>query len=288
MLRRLFKGGSDEEPMEAQTVEDLIVLERYDEAEAQLKARLKVEPEDLHSHLKLAEVYGCQKRSDEAVRTYIHVAEEYAGDGFFDKGIALLARARKMLPADDELQRKIYALEQAKRLEHKRTAAVEGMRAADSSLYNSSQILELQRLWFRLAADGLITMLPVDQVRRLFIVLRSEKPEAGETLVRRGEERPELMVLVGAEVEALVEKGGAERSLRRFGPRDILGDAALFEQAPWPATYRVAESGMILVLDRSGLEKVLVGNPDPRGLLGALRAQGNDREVVDFVRRLGA
>lgn len=288
MFRRLFKGGSGPAAADAETIEDLIVLERYDEAEARLKAHLKYEPDDLHSHLKLAEVYGCVSRFGEAAALYIHVAEEFAADGFLDKGIALLSRAQKMLPADTELPRKIYAFEQAKKLEHKRTAAVEGMRLGEANLSTSSRVVDLQRLWFRLAADGLITVLPTDQVRRLFSVLRFDKPDAGETLVSAGGERPELLLLVGAEVEVRVEKGGVERSLRTFGPRDILGEMALFEQTPWPATIRVTQGGLILALDRPGLEKALLGNPDPRSLVSALRAQGNDREIVEFVRRLGS
>ncbi len=73
--------------------------------------------------------------------------------------------------------------------------------------------------------------------------------------------------------------------LRSFEPGDLIGERALLEHQPWPATYRVAESGMVLKLDPSGLESALHGNPDPRSLLNALREQGLDAQVASTVER---
>jgi hypothetical protein len=53
-------------------------------------------PNDLHSHLKLAEVYTQLQQFARAVDEYGFVAEEYAQDGFYDKGIALLSKAMKL------------------------------------------------------------------------------------------------------------------------------------------------------------------------------------------------
>ena len=114
VFRKMFRGGAREAPAEAATVEDLIVLERYDEAAERLKVRVRENPDDLHSYLKLAEVYTALRRVGDAVDAYLHVADEYARDGFYDKGIALLARAHKLIPTDDALPLKIHALEQIK------------------------------------------------------------------------------------------------------------------------------------------------------------------------------
>ena len=123
-----------------------------------------------------------------------------------------------------------------------------------------------------------------EQIRRLFSVLRFLKPEVGAVLAREGERRPELFVVVSAQLEAT----RAGRSVRSFGPRDILGETALFERAAWPATLTVTAPGLVLALDLEGVEKALIGNPDPRGLLGPLRDQGRDRELAVIAARLGA
>ena len=283
VFRKMFRGGGREEPAEAETIEDLIVLERYGEAEQRLKARLRENPDDRHSYLKLAEVHTAQRRVDDAVEAYIHVADEYARDGFYDKGIALLARAHKLIPADDALPLKIAALEQIKALEHKRAAAIEGVRqGGGAGMEMSARALALQRGWSALATSRLIGDLATDQVRRLFAALDFLHPAIGEVLAREGEPRPILFLLVGAQAEAA--SGGTQ--VRRFGPRDILGEAALFERAAWPVTLTVTEPGLILALDREGVERALVGNPDPRSLLAALRSRGIDRELEGLARRL--
>lgn len=284
VFKKMFRaGGGREEAVAAETVEDLIVLERWAEAEERLKARLREHPDDLHSYLKLADVHTAQRRVAAAADAYLHVADEYARDGFYDKGIALLSRARKLLPADDALPLKIDALERLKALEHKRAAAIEGLRQAGApGMTASARVLELQRGWTVLAASPLVADLPGDQVRRLFAGLGIRQAAAGEVLAREGEPLPVLFMLVTAHAEATAG-GGAVRS---FGPRDILGETALFERAAWPVTLTVTEPGVILTLDRDGVERALVGNPDPRALLSALRAKGTDRELAGLVRRM--
>jgi tetratricopeptide (TPR) repeat protein len=284
-----FKGGDREErPDEQRTIEDLIVLERYAEAEERLKARLKRNPQDLHSHLKLADVYTALRQVGSALDEYIFVAEEYAQDGFYDKGIALLARAQKLVPADEQLALKIAAFHQAKGLEHKRSAAVDGLRQGRGGDTGAgTRVLLLQRLWHNLAASGPVQRLPADQIQRLFAAGDLAEVAAGEQVAREGETRAELLLIVDGVVEAWIDEGGsAERSVRTFGPRDILGEQALLERKPWPASYRAAEIATMLVLDRGGLERLLTGNPDPLLMLEVLREQHNDRDVATTVRNL--
>ena len=69
-IKNWFGGGAKQDPgqkpgkpgkpgkkEEDYTVDDLIVLERYDEAVEHLKSKIKLNPNDLHMHLKLAEAY---------------------------------------------------------------------------------------------------------------------------------------------------------------------------------------------------------------------------------------
>ncbi len=126
-----FRGGGkkQQEPQEY-TIDDLVVLERYDEAGERLRARLKDNPDDLHTHLKLAEVYTHLKQFEKAVDEYVFVAEEYAQDGFHDKGIALLSKAVKLAPLDPSLRQKTEKLQRGKSMEQVRTLALEGLREA--------------------------------------------------------------------------------------------------------------------------------------------------------------
>ncbi len=130
-----FGGGKSRkapEPQE-QSIDDLIVLEEYEAAGERLRLRLKDNPGDLHSHLKLAEVYTQLRQFERAVDEYGFVAEEYAQDGFYDKGIALLSRAMKLAPLDSSLPARIEKLQRDKDMEHVRTLALEGCRRRGAS-----------------------------------------------------------------------------------------------------------------------------------------------------------
>lgn len=287
VLKKFFKGSADKAEPHELSIEDLIVLERYDEAEQRLKARLKAHPRDLHAHLKLAEVYTSSQQYDLSVEEYVYVAGEYAQDGFYDKALALLTRAIKLRPLDDSLRRKAEAYEQVKRLEHSRVAVMDGLRfGAESDAHRQRAAMELQQVWHNLATSPLVARLSNDQLKKLFAVMNMVRVEAGTVLAEEGSQRPQMALISRGVVEAVARITGSQTVLRTFTVGDLIGERALLEQQPWPATYRMAEAGSLLTLDREGLEKCLVGNPDPRAFLETLREQHNDREVAAALLRL--
>lgn len=280
-----FRGGKkqQQEPQEY-TIDDLVVLERYDEAEERLRARLKDNPDDLHCHLKLAEVYTHLRKFDRAVIEYVFVAEEYAQDGFHDKGIALLSKATKLAPLDPSLRQKTEKLQRGKSSEQVRTLALEGLREAGG--VQAGTALELTRLWHHLAASSVVRNLPGESLKRLLSAMELLRLESETVVAREGSEEAFLLLIIQGVVEATIESGGHAGTVRSFGAGDLLGEAVLLERGKWPARYRTAELVTALKLTREGLEKCLVGNADPRGFLETLREQHNDREVAAIVQRL--
>ena len=285
-LKDWFRGGAGKQEPQEYTVDDLIVLERYDEAVVRLQAKLKATPRDLHSHLKLAEVYTQLQRFDKAVEEYGFVADEYAQDGFFDKGMALLSRALKLAPMDTSLRAKIERFQRDKDMEHVRGLALEGLRQA-GGLTGGTTALEVERLWPKLVRCSLVQGLPGEQLKRLFAAMQFSRYPETATLAREGSQESFLVLIIQGVVEASIAgEQGRPVSVRTFTSGDILGEATLLERAPWPADYRATDPVTALTLAREGLEKTLLGNPDPRGFLYALRLQHTDRDVADTVRRL--
>jgi tetratricopeptide (TPR) repeat protein len=280
-----FGGGKKPPELQEHSIDDLIVLERYEEAGERLRARLKDNPNDLHSHLKLAEVYTQLRQFERAVDEYGFVAEEYAQDGFYDKGLALLSRAMKLAPLDSSLATRVEKFQRDKDMEHVRTLALEGLQKA-GGVEAGTSMLELRRLWSHLTASSLVQHLPGEQLKRLFSNMEMLRLGAGAELAREGSQEAFLMLIVTGVVEATM--ASAERSVlvRSFTTGDLLGEGAFLERAPWPADYRAAEPLVALKLSRGGLEQALTGNPDPRGFLETLREQHNDRDVATSVRRL--
>jgi tetratricopeptide (TPR) repeat protein len=109
MIKGWFHRGERE-----LTVDELIVLERYEEAEARLRTHLRGHGDDVHSRAKLAEVLSALGRSGEAVAEYSYVADLYRDDGFYDKAAALLLRAIKLDPKSDELRTLLTRVERDK------------------------------------------------------------------------------------------------------------------------------------------------------------------------------
>jgi hypothetical protein len=286
-IKSWFGGGTKQAPQEY-TIDDLVVLERYDEAGERLRAKLKNNPEDLHTRLKLAEVYTQLKQYEKAVDEYCFVAEEYASDGFYDKGIALLSKAMRLAPLDTSLRFKIDKLQREKSMEQVRALALEGLRAAGGQRAGTSA-LQLGRLWHHLVGSTLVQHLSGEQLKRLFSTMELIELPAGTTIATEGSREAFLLLLVQGLAEVSVPANdGRSTVLRSFTSGDIIGEAALLERGVWPADYKVTETILALKLTREGLEKSLVGNADPRAFLDSLREQHNDRDVAASLRRLKA
>jgi CRP-like cAMP-binding protein len=303
-IKSWFGGGANKATPQEYTIDDLVVLERYEEAGDRLRAKLKTNSEDLHTHLKLAEVYTHLKQHEKAVDEYGFVAEEYASDGFYDKGIALLSKAMKLAPLDTSMRFKIDRMQREKSMEHIRGLALEGLRAAGGQKAGTSA-LQLGRLWHNLVGSSLVEHLSGEQLKRLFSNMELIELPAGTLLAREGSQEAFLLLLVQGLIEVSVPISGANPAnptnpanaaniagtgkttvLRSFTSGQIVGESALLERGSWPADYQVTEPLLALKLTREGLEKSLLGNSDPRAFLESLREQHNDRDVAASLRRL--
>ena len=174
----------------------------------------------------------------------------------------------KLAPLDPSLRFKIEKLQREKSMEHVRDLALEGLRAGRRPA-GGHLALELDAA---VAPPG--RQQPGRSTSPASSSSGCSRPWSWSRFEPEHRRRPEgsqeafLLLIVQGVVEATVEAGGraSDRS-RSFTSGDILGEAALLERGTWPAGYRVAEPVTALKLTREGLEKCLVGNPDPRGFL---------------------
>ena len=288
MLKKLC-GKKDGAAGPQYTIDDLIVLERFADAEQRIHEELKFKPNDLNLHLKLADVYVGQRNVEKAVAEYVWVGEKYASDGFHDRAIAAVTKARRLNPMDDTLPPKLERMEFARKLEHSRTAAqdgfLQGMHVKESG---GTAVMEFQSIWRNLIKTRLPRELTVEQLKLFFQGVVATYANPGESIVERGASDESLYVIVSGEVVASAVDGtGTAIDLRTFGSGHVIGEAALFERKPWPATYKAKSKAAFLKLTPAGLQVCLTGNPDPRGFLDVLRREQNDREVAQAVARMG-
>ncbi len=285
-FKRWFGGSESAGSKESQvhSLEDLIVLERYEEAETMLLAELKKRPGALRKRLKLAEVYENSNQRDKAVQEFVALADLYSADGFHDKSKAILSRALRLRPLDEGLKRRLDRYQQAKRMDRSRVIATQGLLAGSGETETG---VVLKQHWDKITGSTLVQSLSNEQLKRLFSVMHMIKGEAGRLLALRDSRDARLFLVLQGTVEALYGRSkGQLTSLRTFSAGDILGEGSLLEHRPWPATYRIAEPAILFFLERDGLEKALIGNPDPRAFLSALREQGHDRALAEMVAKM--
>jgi hypothetical protein len=284
-LKKWFGSQPARGKPEVLDVDDLITLQRYDEAEEELQRFLSKRPYDLRARQKLAELYKKTGRLEEAAKEYMEIADRYAREGFHDKALALLAQVSKLTPVADKVWPKVERLRRAKKLEQHRPAIMEALVGRRSgSPQSTAASIQFDKLWTSLLRTRLVDQLEAEQLTQLFRAFSFENLASKEEIVRRGQTLEAMFFLASGKVEVVVAlPGGSSPVLRALEPGALFGEQALFEHKPWVATYRTAEKSMLLKLDRHGLETALHGNPDPRGLLQALREQQMDAQVAEAV-----
>ena len=291
MLKKLFGKSSPEPAKQELSIEDLVVLERYEEAIERLEKKTHDNPHDLHSHLRLAEVYTQVGKGAKALDQFLYVADMYTDDGFYDKALAQLSKVARLAPGDASVQARMQRIQRLKDLEHSRVLAIEGLVQAQSEqdpLMRTSPV-EVERIWQGLANTSVVERLSGDQLKRLFGGCELLALEGGQEIAARGSREEFLLILITGRVEALFTASDGQRfQLRVFEPGDILGERSLLEHKPWPAHYRTTERAKFVKVGAAGLERAMTGNPDPRALLDALRSQRADQAVAVAVEKIEA
>jgi CRP-like cAMP-binding protein len=290
MLKKLFGKGEESAPVERElTIEDLIVLERWSEAIERLQARVKSNPRDLHAHLKLADAFASSNQGRKALDQYLLVADTYTEEGFLEKAVALLTKIARLAPADDGIQVRLVKLQRLKELEHSRVLALEGLLTGQEGQGPLARLspIEAQQIWQTVAGSDLVKLLPGEQLKRLFAGAALTVWEPGELVGERESQIERMFLVVRGQIEAILAlPDGRTMQLRVLKPGDLFGERALLEHRPWPATFRVLERARLLRIDKAGLERALLGNPDPRQLLAALRSQHHDRDLAAAAEKL--
>jgi CRP-like cAMP-binding protein len=93
----------------------------------------------------------------------------------------------------------------------------------------------------RLAAEGRVRQVP-----------------AGELLLREGERRGALLVVLEGEVEVLKgEAGGSAHCLVKLGDDSVLGEIGLLRDAPATASVRTTRESTVFELDRDTFDRLL-------------------------------
>ena len=264
---------------DTESIDDLILQGRFTRAQQVLELRIAENDEDVHSHIKLAELLTQRRQNEEALRNFLRAAQLLSEDGFFDKALALLKTARKLAGKDTS---GIDAMEEtvlrAKELDMAAWSVRKGKSGEGSARVSAS--IELEALWRRMSESDFVQNLAKGQLEALMDAMELCQVPAGEMVAREGEVDPALYLIASGLVQARLDPNGRDLLLRNFGPGQMIGESVLFERRPWPASYKAAHNCQLLRLDVGGLQRALNKTKSRRQLITALSSQRNDQQVA--------
>lgn len=260
------------------SIDDLLVQGQLRRAQQLLEMRLAEQDEDVHSRIRLAEIYSQRKQKEEALRHYLRAAEILSEDGFFDKALAVAKSARKLAPKDPAIDALEETILRSKELDFAAWNVRRGKRSEGSAQLSAS--IELEALWRRVAENDFVQSLAQGQLELLMEAMELVQVGPGEFVVREGDRERALFLVVSGLIQARLDPEGRDLLLRNFGPGQILGEKVLLEREAWCASYRAAHGSQLLRLDRPALQRILDKTKAGRQLLRALSSQQNDQQVA--------
>jgi tetratricopeptide (TPR) repeat protein len=282
-LRGGGKAASDSD--EELSVGDLLALGRGLEARIQLESRLRANPRDRRTQVKLADVLLAIEKPVEALEMYESAATSYAGDGFHDKAKALLRKMLKIDPGHEKALVGIEQLDRAKERDRRRQIVVRHLRKVHRDGEDGLDAFRINQLWKNLSRSAVLEALDTRNLGRLFEFLRLRRLDPETDIAVRGDDFEELYLIAMGGVEVLKKRAdGPPVVLKEYAAGDVFGESALLEHRPWTAWHRTTKRSHILCLDREGLTALLPGLQDPRGFLDALRIQRHDASLAAMVR----
>ncbi len=294
MLKKLFGGRAAASPgREEHSIDDLIVLERYHEAIERLEARLKSNPRDLHSHLKLAEVFSQARHGHQGARP-VPVRRRLLHRGRLLRQVA--RPAHQGLQAGARTTSRWSAASCA--TSASRSSSTAGCwpsrgwstrQSAQSPLEKTSPVevaarlagargLEAGRAAHRRAAEAAASS---------GAAITEWSP--GEVVAERGSSIERLFIVAGGSLEAVDRRTPRTARRSRCGlspPATSSASGRCSSTSPGRRPIAWSRRAKLLRIDRAGLEKSMSGLADPRGLLEAMRAQHADRDVAAAVEKL--
>ncbi len=85
---------------------------------------------------------------------------------------------------------------------------------------------------------------------------------AGDMIFRQGEDGSLMYLVQGGAVEVLQELGGMEKQIAVLERGDFFGEMSLLEAEPRSHSVRAISPVKLVEIDRAGLQKMLVRNPE--------------------------
>lgn len=213
-----------------------------------------LEPTDLRSRLKVAELLERLGKKKEAIREYREVAEAYAGEGFLLQAISIHKMILRMDRSAEDIHERLNQLYSEK------------ARETPSSRF-------LPRISF-------LSDLHEEELQSLLGHVRFRTFPQGSSLCRQGEPGDSLMVVQRGEVGVYKRlPNGKEVWIRNLGEGDCFGEFGFFLDRKRHADVRSLSECEVVEIHRNELEEIIQSHPHVKNVLQNLF----EKRVMDLL-----
>lgn len=214
--------------------------------------KLKTSPSDLNLKLKLAECYERIEDIENAVQVYLSLAEECQKNGEKEKVFAILKKALKIAPHNEEVKEKLNLLETKKEVESFSFDIEVGDSSTKELTVEQSKMKELLKPLFPVGENAL------SKICEAFELLSLKN---GDTLIKEGDSGDSLYLVVDGKLKVFLNDFGEGEAIQTLEEGEIAGEVSFLKGVPRTATL-VAE-GDVKVGEMKGEKAREVLSPYP-------------------------
>jgi tetratricopeptide (TPR) repeat protein len=247
-------------------VDELVAQKKYDQAIELLSAQLKESPGSVRLRMQLGDILARAERAEEAVGVLLELADEFAGEGFVTKAVAILKKVQRIDPRRPGIDRKLAQLAESLEAEAGRRS---GAFARTPAPVAEDRDLTLQAQ--QVVSTGgdqaplrspLFSDFSHEELLAVIQGLRLLTLEPGEILMSEGEPGASLFLLTTGSVRAYVKNGeGRNVQVRMMEENEFFGEISLLSGKPRSATITAATPCELLELDRPTVEAIARDHP---------------------------
>jgi len=199
----------------------------YKKAIKVIFSKLKTSPGDLNLKLKLAECYESLKDIENAVQVYLDAADECQKNGEKEKAFALLKKAQKIAPENEDVKEKLNALETKKEVESFSFDIEVDASSSKELTGEQSRIKELLKPLFPVGENALCKICEGFEMLSL---------KNGETLIKEGDSGDSLYLVVEGRLKVFLNDFGEGEAIQMLEQGEIAGEVSFLKGVPRTAT----------------------------------------------------
>ncbi len=250
---RSWLGGGDD-------VGILINKKKYRKAVKVLRQQLDQRPDNVHLRQRLADVLVLAGDGGGALKILDRMVDEFAGEGFDAKAIAVLKKMQRIDPERREVEEKLTGL-----IKRRNRGVWEPAGVATESTDQPAPDAETAGLNARLPAVRRSPLFATFSSKDLLAVIRGLRLlsfEPGEIIVSERQPGDSLFVIASGSVRVYVRSSaGSNEQVRMLEEGEFFGEISLLSGQPRTATITAATATEILELGRRTLDTIVVLHP---------------------------